>query len=417
MENKKFLPIILGSDENAYGNARLFVEQYNIRPLLICTARLIPTLNSRLFDIIEIKGFNSDEIFRCELLKILKEKKEIYENIVVVPCSDYYTHLLSKYASDFEEYINNKFVKYELLSKLDTKDEFYRLCDKYGIDYPKTMIVSPEERETALDNSDFSYPIVVKPENSNATEYLKCKFEGKKKVFFFDTIEEYDTIIKNMKSSGYFGKLIIQEFIPGGDDSMRVVNTYSGNDGKTRVASLGQPVLEEYSPSSLGNYAAIISRSDEELCKKVASFLDELGYVGFANFDMKYDSRSGKYMAFEINCRPGRSSFYVRGAGLNLMAAMVEDAVFGKVQEELVCTDKTALWTAVPRIVLKKYVKNKALKKEILSLWKKKALSRTLFCREDMSLKRMIRINRYFYSYCKNYAKYYFDKEKEQQPK
>ena len=45
-----FLPIILGSDETAYGTARLFREAYpEITPLLLCTQQLVPTRHSHLF--------------------------------------------------------------------------------------------------------------------------------------------------------------------------------------------------------------------------------------------------------------------------------------------------------------------------------------------------------------------------------
>ena len=40
MKKKDFLPIILGSDENAYGTARLFQEAYHVTPLLLCTQQL-----------------------------------------------------------------------------------------------------------------------------------------------------------------------------------------------------------------------------------------------------------------------------------------------------------------------------------------------------------------------------------------
>ena len=46
---KDFLPIILGSDENAYGTARLFREAYGVTPLLLCTQQLVPTRHSHLF--------------------------------------------------------------------------------------------------------------------------------------------------------------------------------------------------------------------------------------------------------------------------------------------------------------------------------------------------------------------------------
>ena len=419
MENKDFLPIILGSDENAYGNARLFYEAYGIKPLVLCKHPLIPTAGSRIINLVTVKDFDNDEIFVPELASLLENKSSEYEKLIVVPCSDYYTHLLSKHMDELGKYIANPMPRFDLLTELDTKDAFYSLCDKNGMEYPKTLIVSPEERDSVLgrdgllDRSLIFFPLVMKPENSNATEYLSCHFEGKKKVYFLNTADEYRAVINGMNSAGYNGNLIIQEFIPGGDDAMRVVNTYSGKDGKTMAVSLGQPLLEEYAPASLGNYAAIISRSDEALCRKIADFLDGIGYTGFANFDMKYDRRTGKYMLFEINCRPGRSSFYVRAAGLNLMKLMTDDAVFGKRPESAVFTSKTALWSAVPKGVLKRYIKDTELKDEALSIWRRDGVTRNLFNRGDMGLRRAVNIYRYYFSYYKSFARYYFDKDNE----
>lgn len=410
MNNKIFLPIILGSDENAYGNARLFTEAFGVRPVIVCSFQLIPTRESRIFDVITVKDFEKTAVFKNELLRIIGEKKKVFEKIVVIPCSDYYTNLLSELSDVFGEYIENKFIPYDLLCKLNTKDKFYSLCDKYGIDYPKTLIIPADKRESALDGAQIEFPIVVKPENSNATEYLHCKFNGKKKVFFFNNKNEYLSMIGEMNSSGYSGNLIIQEFIPGGDDNMRVINTYSGNDGMTKVVCLGQPVLEEYHPSTLGNYAAIISKNDPSICNKIASFLDELHYVGFANFDLKFDKRTGKYMMFEINCRTGRSSYFVHTAGINMMKVMVEDAVFKNPPEKLIFSEKEALWSAVPKGVLLKYVKNPELKKQIKKLWKNKSFERTLFNPQDMSFKRRLIVYRYYLGYYKSYFKYFFDK-------
>ena len=405
-----FLPIILGSDENAYGTVRLFREAYGIRPLLVCTRRLIPTMDSDLFDLVQIENFDRDEVFRKELLRILAEYRPRYDRLLVVACSDYYAGMMSKYHDDFDPWIANRFLAPSLLEQLDTKDKFYALCEKHGLDYPKTVICEPDKRKEALEQIDFPFPIVVKPENSNAYDYLHCSFEGKEKVFYFATPEEYLTMVQRLDRTDYRGKLIIQEFIPGGDDAMRVINCYSDNRGKVRMMCLGQPVLEEYAPKMLGNYAAIVSRSDPAIYSRIRAFLEEIGYVGFSNFDMKYDTRTGRYLLFEINPRLGRSSFFVRAAGLNMMQALTEDVVFGK-KASLITGEKEALWTAVPRTVLSRYVEDPALRAEVLRLWKTQGALRTLFCPEERSLRRKLRITRYYLSHIRTYKKYYFSKK------
>ena len=409
MQKYDFLPIVLGSDENAYGTARLFHDYLGdapVKPLLLCAKRLNATRDSKLFDVIEISGFDRDEVFPDALLQVLEQRAPDYpRGFVVVPCSDYYTGLLCRHYDHFKGLIRNRFNPVELLETFDTKDRFYALCDKYGLDYPKTAVCTAAERRSAIDALPFDFPIVVKPENSNASDYLHCEFEGKKKVYFFSNRDDYLSMVGRMDRSGYAGKLILQEFIPGGDDAMRVLNSYSDNDGKVRAMCLGQPVLEFYDPSSIGNYAAILSRSDHALYEKMRAFLEELGYVGFSNFDMKYDSRSGRYVLFEINPRLGRSSFFAYAAGMNFIEYLCEDAVYGR-RKDCVFNENTALWSHVPTGVLRKYVKDPALRAEL----QRYPVNYTLWWKDDRNLKRAYRIFRFQHAQFKSFRRYYFDK-------
>ena len=122
MKKKDFLPIILGSDENAYGTARLFREAYpEVTPLLVCTAQLIPTRHSRLFDCRIIAGFEREEVFPDALLGVLRECSKDYEKLLVIPCSDYYTGLLCRHYDHFEGLIANRFIPEQLLETFEPR--------------------------------------------------------------------------------------------------------------------------------------------------------------------------------------------------------------------------------------------------------------------------------------------------------
>ena len=172
---------------------------------------------------------------------------------------------------------------------------------------------------------------------------------------------------------------------------------------------LGQPVLEEYHPKTLGNYAAIISRSDERLYARIKDFLEKIGYVGFANIDMKYSKKRDEYYMMEINPRLGRSSFFLRAAGLNMMEVMTEDAVYGE-RKDCLFLDNTAFWANVPKNVVFKYVGDESIKNEIKALIKNKKYMRTLDCKGDSDIRRVLRIKKYYFGQYRNFKRYYFEK-------
>ena len=213
-------------------------------------------------------------------------------------------------------------------------------------------------------------------------------------------------MVHNMNRSDYRGKLILQEFIPGGDDAMRVLNSYSDLDGHVRAMCLGQPVLEYYDPKSVGNYAAILSRGDQALYDRMQEFLEKLGYVGFSNIDMKYDRRTGRYVLFEINPRLGRSSYFCRAAGLNMMKLLTDDIVYGK-REDCVYNHTVALWQNVPTGILRRYVKDPDLC-EVLRAFMG---THVLFCKGDLPLSRLYRLLRYYAAQYHNFRDYYFEKK------
>lgn len=89
-----------------------------------------------------------------------------------------------------------------------------------------------------------------------------------------------------------------------------------------------------------------------EIVAAATKFLEHIGYTGFANFDIKYDERDGKFKFFEINVRLGRSNFYVTGSGFNTVKWIVDDYIYNKLDDYTVA-DNINLYTVVPKGVIK----------------------------------------------------------------
>ena len=80
---------------------------------------------------------------------------------------------------------------------------------------------------------------------------------------------------------------------------------------------------------------------------KIKKFLEAIHYVGFSNFDIKYDIRDNTYRVFEINLRQGRSNYYVTGAGYNLAKYITEDYIYNK-DTGFTIANNEHLWTMIP---------------------------------------------------------------------
>ena len=193
-----------------------------------------------------------------------------------------------------------------------------------------------------------------------------------------------------MYAAGYPGKMILQEFIPGDDTYMRVLTNYSDQRGRVKLMCLGHVLLEEHSPHGIGNHAVIITEHDRGLCDKIRRMLEDLDYVGFSNFDIKFDRRDGRYKAFEINTRQGRSNYYVTGSGHNIAQYLVGDLIEGRDIPPAI-TSNRSIWRMIPRGLAYRYIPRR-YHDEMRALFKSGADHHSMEYRPDYTLKRIWRI-------------------------
>ena len=129
--------------------------------------------------------------------------------------------------------------------------------------------------------------------------------------------------------------------------------------------------------------------------------MEDIGYQGFAEFDMKYDYRDKKFKVLEINARQGRCSYYISPLGYNLVKVLADDLIYNK-KMDFEVIDKELLLSFVPKGVVKKYITNEEFKKKALSLWKKGAVNPIKY-KKDTDFKRKLLLARRHIDYYKEY--------------
>jgi len=394
-----FVPLLFANDINVYSVARAFYEEYGIKSHVYGKYEGWPCSGSKIINYTADPGADVSDVFLKLVRGFAGRHKD--KKVILIGCGDSYVELISSNLSLLPENVTAPYIDIDMMHDLINKEKFYELCAKRGIDYPDTFV---HRKETA-DNfaPPFEGPFIIKP--SSGIEYWKHPFPTQKKVFKADDRDELVKILNEIYASGYNDSVIIQNFIPGDDSYMRVLTNYSDKTGKVRMMCLGHVLLEEHTPRGIGNHAVIITGHDGELESRFKIFLEDLNYIGFSNFDLKYDRRDGKYKVFELNARQGRSNYYVTNAGENVARYIVDDYIDNKTGDCKIVT-KEALWMVVPKKVAFDYVSGEENRAKMRKLIREGHYVNPLDCRHDSGFIRRLRFHKSQYGHFVKFKKY-----------
>lgn len=384
-QDVKFVPLLFAGDINVYSMARAFHEIYGIRPYVYGKYPTGPCFQSKILHYTANIKIDQQETFMATVIQFAKDHNE--EIVLLMGCGDSYVQLISRNKDRLPENVVAPYIDIDMMNNLIHKEKFYAMCEEVGVDYPDTFVHRKEiGKQFEL---PFSGPFIIKP--SNGIEYWRHPFATQKKVYKVETRNALEEVLNDIYNSGYSDSIIIQNFIPGDDTYMRVLTNYSDQMGKVKLMCLGHVLLEEHTPHGIGNHAVIITERNQQVETQFKKLLEEMGYVGFSNFDIKYDQRDGKYKVFEINTRQGRSNYYVTGAGDNIAQYVVEDWIY-KHPIDFKIVDNEFLWMVVPRAVAFKYIKQPQYKKQMRKLIRKGKVINPLFYKSDNGLKRKLKL-------------------------
>ncbi|OUB17544.1 hypothetical protein BK708_21680 [Bacillus thuringiensis serovar yunnanensis] len=325
LETQNIIPVILGGNIGAYGIARAFHEAYHVNSILMSTVLMGPVRNSKI--VLNVIEPNMKELktIKERLTQIEEGLQEIME--ILIKSDDWHVELSIQLRSYLNEEWIIPYVSHNHFKTLTDKSIFYKIYEDLDIDFPQTFEIDAANY-SKIPFIPFDYPVVFKP--SNSIEYQKVEFSAKKKVYIANDEKELRTIIHNINRAGYQGVLLVQEFIRGDDTAMHVLTCYSSSDIEMKFASMGRTLLEDHTPGGIGNPLAILTVSSLGVTNHAKKLLNAIEYIGFSNFDIKFDYRDGKYKFFELNARLGRSNYYVTGQEHNVAKYYVEDFIKNK---------------------------------------------------------------------------------------
>lgn len=373
-------PVIVGADFCGYAYIRCFWEAYAVRSIMLGSADIKSVSRSRHVDYRVVDGLDNAATMLAHLERLGDELIRAGKVPFLVGCGDHYARLISEHKRELEEHYYVPYIDFDLLDEITQKENFYKICEEIGIPYPKTVFLDCADPAAQVDDGGFTYPLIAKPSNSAAYHY--AEIPNKKKVFLVHSKDELERIFTSLQASSYDRSLIVQEFVPGDDTQIRILSAYTDAAGNPVFMCGGRVILEDHAPGAIGNPAIIIPERNQRVMDDALRFMQHVGYHGMANFDVKFDERDGSYRFFEINTRPGRSSAFVRQAGVNFSQVQVDDVLMGK-SIGLLPAEKPFVYTTVPPYVVKRSVADADLRRQVLDAFKDGTAAFPLFWKGD----------------------------------
>ncbi len=365
-------PVVIGGDILAYSYVRELHREYGITRTIVLATQDIKMLSTSKFTDYRLipNLYESDEnlYFNLEAVAVESYERDPDAIMLVLGCDDVHARLLSAGKQRLEAIgYTVPYIDFNLLDEITQKKRFYEICEELGVDYPKTWYFDCAEGPEELPLEQFSFPLIAKP--SNSAQFQDAHIERKRKIYEIESAEELQDVWRTIRTSDYNNLLVLQDFVPGDDDAIRTLTTFSDSQGTLRVVSGGVVALQDHDPTALGNPLAIIGEKERTIIEGAAKILKHIGYRGFANFDIKYDSRDGTFRFFEVNTRCGRNTYYVSLGGVNFVSLIVREFILDE-PIEYVEAYNPFLYCCVPDMVLKRSISNKQRLDQALKLRK-----------------------------------------------
>lgn len=358
----KVTPLVVGGAIAAYALGRLFHEAYGDGAICLGDNPVPAITRSSFFTVYDEPQVEEAEPLLATLERIADDFPD--RRLILVANTDWFARFTGENRERLLERFIVPFPTLAVWEQVIDKFQFAQLCERIGVPTPPSRQVTlSQDPSWKTPELDLRFPVVVKA--IDAIAYDAVEFPEKQKVYTCQTAEELQAVWGPIIASGFEGRFLVQEFIPG-DDTCGISLTYYIDSNHEPLVQGGARVLvEDHNPRFIGNPAAMLTMRYPEIEAQGLEILKELEYTGFANMDVKIDPRDGKHYFFEVNPRIGRNCYYMVAAGLNPAIALGQE--YFPEREPLTTLEfRQVVYSLMPLKLVLKYLRNPELKNDVI---------------------------------------------------
>ena len=207
-----------------------------------------------------------------------------------------------------------------LARTLASKRELHLLCRRLGVPSPETVF--PQDRRDVLGFLERARPPVVVKAIDPLLLYQR---PGARSVMVAHSRQELLDIYDRMEVPER-PNLMLQEYIPGGPESIWMFNGYLDRRSRCLVGFTGtkqRQCLPHTGPTSLG-----ICRANPMVEQATTELLAAVGYQGVVDLGWRYDARDGRYKLLDVNPLIGGTfRLFVASNGIDVARALYLDLI------------------------------------------------------------------------------------------
>ena len=277
---------------------------------------------------------------------ILGLGKVLGKGTVLVPTSDDLSVFVAEHADVLKEYFLFPRNSPRIVQNLVSKEGMYHLAKQHGVPVPETEFPKCLEDVTAYADRA-SYPIMLKGIDGNRLQ----ERTGRKMTIVRTRLELVETY--KVLEDPDRPNLMLQEYIPGGDDQIYIFNGYFDQHSDCLCGFTGNKIRQF--PVHVGCASLGICRSIPEVSDMTKKFMKDIGYRGILDIGYRWDDRSGKYKVLDINPRIGQAfRLFVAENGMDVARCLYMDLT-GQKQTEPVIPREGRRWVIEDYDIISSY--------------------------------------------------------------